>query len=164
MKTLLILRHAKSSWNDAGLNDHDRPLNKRGERVAPQMGRLLKGQDLVPEVIVSSTAQRAKKTAELVAENCSYLGTVEVTQRLYPASAAEAISVLAELDGDQACVLLVAHNPGVEGLLEGLTGEVAAMPTAALAQVELPIDQWPSLSLATEGTLINLWRPRELEE
>jgi phosphohistidine phosphatase len=164
MKTLLILRHAKSSWQESGLDDHDRPLNKRGMRVAPQMGRLLKAQDLVPELIVSSTAKRARKTAELVAENCGYQGTVEVTQRLYHASAEQAISVLADLAGDQACVMLVAHNPGVEELLEVFTGEVAAMPTAALAQVELPIDQWQSLSLSTGGVLINLWRPRELDE
>ena len=128
------------------------------------MGRLLKSQDLVPELIVSSTAKRARKTAELVAENCGYQGTVEVIQRLYHASAEQAISVLANLDGDHACVMLVAHNPGVEELLEVFTGEVAAMPTAALAQVELPLDQWQSLSLSTGGGLINLWRPRELGE
>ena len=164
MKTLLILRHAKSSWQDSGLDDHDRPLNKRGKQAAPQMGRLLKAQDLVPGVIISSTAKRARKTAELVAENCGYAGSVEVNQQLYLASAGQAIAVLTELYHDEARVMLVGHNPGVEELLEVFTGEVAAMPTAALAQVELPIDQWQSLSLSTEGTLINLWRPRELDE
>jgi phosphohistidine phosphatase len=164
MKTLLILRHAKSSWQDSGLDDHDRPLNKRGKQAAPQMGRLLKAQDLVPELIVSSTAKRARKTAALVAENCGYEGSVEVNQQLYHASAGQAIAVLTELYHDEARVMLVGHNPGVEELLEVLTGQVAALPTAALAQVELPIDQWQSLSLSTEGALINLWRPRELDE
>ena len=68
MKKLLLLRHAKSSWSDDGLPDHDRPLNKRGKKTAPQMGRLLVERDLVPDLIVSSSAKRARKTAEAVAK------------------------------------------------------------------------------------------------
>ena len=76
MKTLLILRHAKSSWKDLELPDQDRPLNKRGRHDAPRMGKLLKQEDLIPDHIVSSTALRAKKTAELVAKSCKYKGDI----------------------------------------------------------------------------------------
>ena len=72
MKTLLILRHAKSSWNNLDLPDYDRPLNKRGKRDAPRMGDFLRHQDLVPDLIISSTAKRAKKTAKLFAKAVGY--------------------------------------------------------------------------------------------
>ena len=72
MKTLLLLRHAKSSWNEQDLPDHDRPLNKRSQKDAPRMGKLLKDEDLIPDLIISSTAVRAKKTAGLVAKACKY--------------------------------------------------------------------------------------------
>ena len=72
MKTLLVLRHAKSSWKDANLEDHDRPLNKRGKKTAPKMGKLIKDEKLVPDLMISSTALRAKKTAEAVAKTSKY--------------------------------------------------------------------------------------------
>ena len=74
MKTLLILRHAKSSWKEARLTDHDRPLNKRGHRDAPKMGRLLRDKELVPQMIISSTAKRTRKTVKLVSEASGYEG------------------------------------------------------------------------------------------
>jgi phosphohistidine phosphatase len=83
MKTLLIMRHAKSSWKDPDLPDHDRPLNKRGKHDAPSMGKLLKDEDLIPDLIISSTAARAKKTAELVAKACKYKGEISLNQSLW---------------------------------------------------------------------------------
>ena len=77
MKLLLILRHAKSSWKDPDLDDHDRPLNKRGRRDAPRMGRLLRKEDLLPDLILSSTAVRARMTAEMVADASRYRGPLE---------------------------------------------------------------------------------------
>ena len=84
MKTLLILRHAKSSWKEQDLPDHDRPLNKRGKNDAPRMGKLLKDEDLIPDLIMSSTAVRAKKTAELVAKACKYKGKIVLNHSLGP--------------------------------------------------------------------------------
>ncbi len=80
MKTLLVLRHAKSSWKDSGLADHDRPLNKRGKHDAPRMGTLLAKEDLVPDLIISSSAKRAKSTAEAVAMNCGYDGEIQYSE------------------------------------------------------------------------------------
>ena len=162
MKTLLILRHAKSSWTDSALADHDRPLNKRGNRDAPRMGQLLRVEGLQPDLIISSSAKRARKTAELAAEECGFEGEICLSRDLYAFSAEPYIDVLSELADEYQIVMIVGHNPSMEELLELLTGEYQRFPTAALAQIELPIDSWGQLDDEVEGRLINLWRPKEL--
>lgn len=161
MKTLLVLRHAKSSWKDNNLADHDRPLNKRGKRDAPRMGALLVKQDLVPDVIISSTAKRAATTAKAVAMSCDYGGEIQYTRRLYGAWPDDYIELLNELDSDDSQVMVVGHNPGIEDLVEELSGEWIRMPTAALAQIDLDIKHWSELSLNVNGRLVNIWRPKE---
>ena len=94
MKTLLLLRHAKSSWSHGVASDHDRPLNGRGERAAPLMGRLIRHHELVPDIVVSSTARRAHRTADLVADACGYEKEIRATGDLYHASTAEWVSVV----------------------------------------------------------------------
>lgn len=162
MKTLLILRHAKSSWSDPKLADIDRPLNKRGKRDAPRIGSLLKKNDLVPDLILSSPAVRARKTAEAVAEAAGYEGEIEFEDNFYPGSPEDYIEVLQTLPEDLNSVMVVGHNPGLEELLETLTGESAALPTASLAQVNLPIRTWLELDDEPIGALVNLWRVKEL--
>ena len=104
MKTLLIMRHAKSSWKEQDLPDHDRPLNKRGKNDAPRMEKLLKDEDLVPDLIMSSTAVRAKKTAELVAKTCKYKGKIVLDRSLYGAEPAAYLKILGGLF-DQSCII-----------------------------------------------------------
>lgn len=162
MKTLLILRHAKSSWSNARLADHDRPLNARGRRDAPRMGRLLQQEDLMPDLIISSSAERALTTAELVAMESGYDNAMLVTRDLYHAMPEDYVDVLRAQGGEARRVMVVGHNPGVEELLDDLTGEEERMPTAALALVYLPIHGWHELDLDVEGTLQNVWRPKEL--
>lgn len=162
MKTLLILRHGKSSWSNLRLADHDRPLKARGKRDAPRMGRLLRDEELTPHLIISSTAKRALATAELTALACDYDGEIETTRDFYHAAPEAYIERLQELPGEVERVLVVGHNPGMEELIAELTGEEERFPTAALAQVALPIERWDQLHEATEGELINLWRPKEL--
>lgn len=162
MKILLILRHAKSGWDDPGLPDHDRPLTERGKKDAKRIGQLLLERGLVPDRIVSSTAKRAHKTAGKVAKACRYAGEVEATTRLYLASPPQIIEVLREMGNACAAVLVVAHNPGLEELLRQLTGQSERMPTATLAQVSLDIDNWQSLSVPPGGRLVQVWRPKEL--
>jgi phosphohistidine phosphatase len=161
MKTLLILRHAKSSWKNAGLADHDRPLNKRGQRDAPRVGRRLRDENLTPDLILSSTAKRALDTAEAVAEASGYEGEIESRPDLYMADPEAYLRALRGLSDDFQCVMVIGHNPGLEELLEALTGEAAAMPTAALAHVELPLKRWQDLNDETEGRLVNVWRPKK---
>jgi phosphohistidine phosphatase len=163
MKTLLILRHAKSSWKDPDLADHDRPLNKRGKKDAPEMGKLIKKQKLKPDRIISSTALRARKTAEEAAKNCRYVGEIRFENELYLARPGSIIEVLRKTEGPSPDrIMIVGHNPGLEELVGMLTGTKALFPTAALAQIELPINHWNELHLDTDGKLIHLWRPKEL--
>lgn len=162
MKTLLVLRHAKSSWRESELADHDRPLNKRGKLNAPRMGELIRAEGLLPDLILSSSAKRALKTAELVAEASGYDGEIQVSRDLYAAGPEEFIEALASLETGYDTILVVGHNPGLEELLDLLTEEAPAMPTAALAQVELDIDDWAELEEEITGRLVNHWIPRNL--
>jgi phosphohistidine phosphatase len=167
MKTLLILRHAKSSWKDESLPDHERPLNKRGKQDAPRMGKLLRDEGLIPDLILSSDARRARATIELVAQECHYDGEILFLRELYAAEPEAYLEALAQQGGDAASVMIVGHNPGLEELLEELTGERLPLPTAALAQVALPIEHWSELGANArddmpQGKLVNLWRPKDL--
>lgn len=162
MKTLLILRHAKSSWKNDALSDHERPLNKRGQRAAPRMGQLIYEEDLVPEIILSSTANRAVETTELVTEFSGFAGEILYLDEFYHGWPSDYIEVLRNLPDDLNVVMVVGHNPGAEALLETLTGETEPMPTGALAYLNLPINFWNQISDETEGELLNVWRPREL--
>lgn len=164
MKTLLILRHAKSSWDDPGLKDHDRPLSPRGARDAPRMGRLIVEEDLVPERILSSTAVRALATAELAAAEFDTDVEMEITRELYLASPHTCVEVVGELGGPTDTVMVVGHNPGISALVTVLTGECEEMPTAALAAVELDIEEWDELGSAGQGTLVDFWRPKALRK
>ena len=162
MKTLLILRHAKSSWDNLDLSDYDRPLNKRGKRDAPRMGDLLRQQDLVPDLIISSTAKRAKKTAKLFAKAVGYKEKISLENVFYHARPETYIIVLKEISQDYERIMVIGHNPGLEALVAVLTGSMELMPTAAIAHVLLPIDQWNQLTGEVEGQLQNLWRPKEI--
>lgn len=164
MKTLLILRHAKSSWREAGLADHERPLNKRGKRDAPRMGRLLREEELVPDLIISSSAVRARKTAQLVIEASGYGHELRLERELYAAEPEAYLEVLQALPETVASVMVVGHNPGLEELLELLIGDWQRLPTATLAQVALELDAWQDLGEETRGNLVNLWLPRQLAD
>lgn len=163
MKTLLLLRHAKSSWDDESVPDHDRPLNRRGKKAAPVMGRLILKEGLTPDRIYSSTALRARKTAEAVARACRIRDRVELVESLYLAPAG---TLLAEAQTRTPepieRVLLVGHNPGMEDLVEVLSGRRERFPTAALAVFELGIDAWADLALGIEAKLVKIWRPKEI--
>jgi phosphohistidine phosphatase len=160
MKTLLLLRHAKSSWKQPELADHDRPLNKRGKQTAPLMGALLLDEDLIPDHILCSSAVRTHNTALLVAKACTYVGEIKQTRKLYLAEPEDYIEVLRQVAEKHARLLVVGHNPGLEALIETLTGEAMVMPTSALAYVELSLKRWSDLDLNTECKLVNVWRPK----
>jgi len=162
MKTLLILRHAKSSWKNSDLADHDRPLNKRGKRDAPRIGELLVREEIVPDLIICSSAKRAKKTTELVVKESGYEGEIIFERDLYAAWPEAYINTLSLTPDEFGTVMVVGHNPGLEDLLEILTREAERMPTAALANVSLPIERWGDLSFEIEAELINIWRPKEI--
>jgi phosphohistidine phosphatase len=162
VKTLLILRHAKSSWKNHQLADHDRPLKKRGRRDAPRVGELLQDESLFPDFILCSTAKRARETLDLLVDACGYDGEIEYNRDLYHTDAEDILEVLSELPEEYDSVMVVGHNPGLEELVEILSDEWVRLPTAALAHIELPIGGWDELTEYSEGELVNLWLPRDL--
>lgn len=165
MLQLLLMRHAKSDWSDDDAPDHDRPLNQRGRRDAPRMGRWLAEQELQPTFILSSSARRAQQTVERLVEELSHDVYVEVRPELYLADVPTWLEVLAELPADAACVLCVGHNPGLEALVEHLTGRAERMPTAAVACLTLPEQGWSQLGTGTSpAQLTGVQRPKELPE
>lgn len=158
MKTLFVLRHAKSSWDDFNLSDFDRPLNKRGLNAAPLMGRMIFENDFQPTYILSSPAKRAKQTAVLVKESAQIGKEIRYDERIYEASPFRLLQVVSELDETRESAMIVGHNPGLEGLIKILTGEIRAMPTAALAVIDLNIENWHETA-AECGKLRILIRP-----
>lgn len=161
MKTLLLMRHAKSSWKHPELPDRDRPLNKRGEKDAPKMGKLLKHEDLVPQQIITSTAERAAKTAEAIADKVDYKGEILYLDALYMAEPSTIIDALQEIPDKYKRVLVIGHNPGMEGLVQILSRKVVSLSTATIAYFKLPIDSWKEITTSTEGNLKELWEPKD---
>jgi phosphohistidine phosphatase len=162
MKTLLILRHGKSSWLDPSLDDHDRPLKGRGKRAAKQIGRLIRERDLLPDLIITSTARRARSTARRAAKAAGYDGETVATRELYFSSVGKQLAAIAghARPGDRR-VMIVGHNPTFEELVETLAREEVTLKTADLATVDLAIDDWSELPRA-RGELRFLVRSREL--
>jgi phosphohistidine phosphatase len=163
MKTLILLRHAKSDWGNAGLNDFDRPLAKRGIHDAPRMGEVLKKQGSLPDFILCSPAKRAKETMELFRQAAELEAQVEFEQNIYEASSAELIKLVRHLSDEHSRVLMVGHNPGFESLLSRLIGSDRQMPTAALACVEFQIDAWKDVEDG-EGKLLWFLIPKALDD
>lgn len=167
--TLLLLRHAKSDWQDETLADHDRPLNKRGLRDAPRAGRFIAQAGLLPDLVLCSTARRARQTAEALLDEWARDDEdvpVEYREDLYLADPEACRAVLRELPADLARVMIVAHNPGLEELLAELTDESATLPTASVAEIELATEGWevPAPGGRTPaGRLLRLWRPKDEE-
>ena len=155
------MRHAKSSWDNASLADYDRPLNDRGLESAPLMGRLIKKRGYIPDAVVSSPAKRAKKTAKLACEAAGITTSILFDEQIYEASPHTLAEVLSKVGDGVRSAMIVGHNPGMEGLIRFLTGEVAAMPTAAFAVIDLDIEKWSDIGDQT-GELVEVLRPKEV--
>ncbi len=161
MKTLLLLRHAKSSWKDTSVKDFDRPLNQRGSKAAPAIGRLIRKRKLHPDQVLSSPAERARQTTQLVLEAAGLKIEVRYDERIYEASAARLFEIVSQIDEEAGMVMMVGHNPGFEELLEALTGDARTLSTAALACIELDIEKWSKVK-AGENSLSWLVKSKEL--
>ena len=164
MKRLLILRHAKSSWKHPDLEDHDRPLNNRGKRDAPRMGRLMREEGVLPEWAFGSTARRARATLERALEGSGAACEAHLSPELYLAAPEQIVDVLRRTPEPHSRVLVVGHNPGMEDLVLALTGEDVTFPTAALAVVDCTCEKWADLGLTGVEDLVRLWKPRELPD
>jgi phosphohistidine phosphatase len=164
MKTLLLMRHGKSSWKDDSLSDHERPLKKRGRRDSQRIAEIIVENDLYPDIILCSSAKRTKETAKLVMETLNYDNKVSYLKSFYMGEPDDFINALNELSNKNKVVLIVAHNPGLEALIQIMDGEIESLPTAALGQLVLAIDDWKDLTLESMGELVGFWKPKELHE
>jgi phosphohistidine phosphatase len=158
---VLLLRHGKSKRGPEYETDYERPLAKRGKRDAARVGAFLVERDLVPDLIVSSPAERARATAERCADAADYQGEIRYDESLYFGSEEAYLELLWSLDDTVGRVLCVGHNPDIEGAIETLTHTYASMPTAALARIDFEADSWGEL-FPVGGRLAWVQLPREL--
>jgi phosphohistidine phosphatase len=157
---LMLMRHAKSDWDSDAVDDHSRPLNDRGVRSANRMGEVLRDLGIVPGLVVSSTATRARSTAELARLSGGWDSRLVLEDRLYGASFAESLDIAAEYGENHDRIMLVGHEPTWSQLVRQLTGARAAMKTATCAEIEVSIPRWEALSTASNGILITLLQPK----
>lgn len=163
MKNLLIMRHAKSDWGSDSQTDFDRPLNERGLKSAPLMGKELARRNKIPGLIISSPANRAKTTAKLAAESCGYNQNIRFEQEFYFGSIDEILNIIMAVGNEYDTIMTVGHNPTSESLIYRLLKEHRhqQMPTAAVASINFNIDEWNQLK-PNSGELEWLIIPREL--
>ena len=155
MKTILLLRHAKSDWGNPTLADIDRPLAERGRRDAPRIARVLTASKWMPDAIIASPALRTHQTAQLVADAIHFGGTVQLDARLYPGDAPAFFAVLRRLPATVTRPLLVGHNPAMEAIAAALSQSAPAnfkIPTAGLLCFSVHRADWGRL-VPGDGTL-----------
>jgi phosphohistidine phosphatase len=169
MKTLTLLRHAKSGWDDPVARDFDRPLNPKGQRAAQAMGRHMKAQGLEFDAVIASPAVRVVETLEQVALGYGSDLAPAWDQRIYLASAPTLLDLVHDLPDAANTALLVGHNPGLEELVLGLVaggdlrGDVEAkFPTASLAELHFQAERWSDIQPGN-GELVRFTRPRDLD-
>jgi phosphohistidine phosphatase len=149
MKTLFLIRHAKSSWDDTALPDKDRPLDARGKRDAPTIGKRLAKRGVKPDLIVSSPARRALTTAEIIAGELDYkLKDIVVDDRLYASAIDDLFDVIHKLSDKQERVMLFGHNPDLTELAHRLSSEITHMPTCAVAEFTFNAKSWSNIEKA----------------
>jgi len=161
MKTLYLLRHAKSSWKDETLLDIERPLNGRGRRASHIIGNFLKREKIVPDLVLSSSAVRARQTTDIVMAAAKLITDLRFDERIYEADPGRLLEVVKQIEKSKKIVLLVGHNPGLEEFLMLLTGSDETMPTGTLTKIVLKASNWAGVA-DTGGTLEWIVKPKKL--
>lgn len=162
MKTLYLVRHAKSSWDERGTSDHDRKLNARGKRDAPKMGELLNSKDYHPDIIYSSSAKRALTTAKIISEKFQHpVENIIITNKIYEATTNDLINIINEIDNKYESAMLVGHNPGMTILANLLSDKyIDNLPTCAIVVAELNVESWKEVE-SDCGKLISFEYPKK---
>lgn len=160
-RVLLLLRHAKSSWKNKELDDHDRPLNKRGNRDAIKMGKYLKKINMIPNAIVTSSALRAVETTSLVCRHCDYDGSVEVNFTFHKSGVDSYIRCISQTPVDRTRLLLIGHNPELEDLVGMLAHRSLKMSTCTLVQINMYIPNWSNIISQNDfrSEIMNIRKP-----
>lgn len=165
MKTLFAIRHAKSSWDDVCLNDHDRPLNDRGLLDAPRMADALKQRGISPDAVLSSTANRARTTAKMISAELGFQANdIELNSDWYLAPAAKWLSAVQQIDESKQVAMIFGHNPGMHQFAEEMQRQGASLqrfPTLSVAHLQFDLDYWGELDWRT-GRLVEFLYPKGL--
>ena len=159
------MRHAKSDWDDSSLSDFDRPLNKRGKKAAPFMGKEIKKREALPDIIISSPANRAKNTTKLFVEACKFEKEIIFEKDFYFGYIEDIFKIIKSNSSSINKIMVVGHNPTWEDLVSRLSknNPYVTMPTAAIASINFDINKWSELNFGT-GTLEWLLKPKELQK
>ena len=161
MKTLFLIRHAKSSWDDPALADKDRPLNDRGKRDAPKVGERLAKAGAKPDLILSSPAKRALTTAKIIARKLGYKRkNIVVDDRLYAVESEVLLDVIRRLDDEADCVMLFGHDPELTELAHRLSSKISHLPTCAVAEFTFDVKSWKRIGEVSPST-VAVGYPRE---
>ncbi len=161
MRTLLLMRHAKSSWGDENLSDHERPLNKRGLRDAPKMAARLHARGITPDILISSTAVRAHSTARFVAGEYGLSpDSLIFLDELYLASESTWYDIFVEFPETRHTAMLFGHNPGITEVTNSLCNvEIENIPTAGIVTIEFALSAWSNVAPGS-GKLLDFDYPK----
>ena len=171
MKTLFLLRHAKSDWDDPWIEDFDRPLAARGRKTAPRMARYMADKGLLPDLVLCSSARRTRETWALTANQWDTPPPVRFRTGIYEASARTLLTLIRKAPAEYSRVMIVGHNPGLEDLAHLLTGGgrtraikkmMEKFPTGALAELRFDAADWSEIQ-EESGELRRFKRPRDLD-
>ncbi len=163
-RELTLVRHAKSSWNDSSLSDFERPLNNRGFKDAPKMGKRLQNAHGRVDIILSSPAKRAITTAELIANKLDFnLQNIQLREEIYEANVNTLLLLISSLDNQYSKVMLIGHNPGFTMLCNYLcNANIDNMPTCSIVNIRFDTDSWNEVS-EYSGELISFDYPKKLK-
>jgi phosphohistidine phosphatase len=161
MRTVFIMRHGKSRWDEEGIPDIGRKLSARGKHDAHALGEILALSESAPDRTVASPARRATGTAKRVARAWGYDGQIVVDERLYEGTREGCLTLLRQLNQAVGSVLLVGHNPHLEEMALLLGGRALSMGTCTVARIDVPIDRWSELRLPADGTIRQVWEPQQ---
>ena len=154
-RTLFLVRHAKSSWDDAALSDKERPLADRGKRDAPMMGKRLAKRQVKPDLILSSPARRALSTAEIIAKELNYRAeSIVVDDRLYATDPETLLAVIGGLNDKLKCVMLFGHNPEISELAHRLSTDITLLPTCSVAQFTFESKSWATIGAVKPAKVV----------
>lgn len=157
MKTLYIIRHAKSSWSDPSASDFERGLNDRGKRDAPKMGKRLKEKEIHPDVVISSPAKRALSTAKRISEVINFeKHRIQTNSKLYHANEDTILSVVQGINDNQEIAMIFGHNPGLTDFVNSISIEeihIDNIPTCGVVAFSLPVDSWKEVTWKTAKLL-----------
>jgi phosphohistidine phosphatase len=160
MKKLFIVRHAKSSWKDMSLDDFDRPLNKRGRKNAPFMGKLLKDKGICPDIILSSPANRAKTTAQIMSKELEYEKEILFDEEIYESTPTLLDKKIKKIGDEVNMAFIFGHNPELNALAEGYVGISENIVTCGIVEIDFDCESWSDID-AQNAKLISYEYPKK---